>query len=411
MANESEFKDIVQAIRRGGIDALVISGDKGDEVVVLQGAEHPYKVLVENISDGAATIDAAGNILFANSRFAEILGTPLEQLLGARLLDHVLWGGHEDLARMLRKRISGEVFLRTDGEPPRTIRFTLGAAKAKNSRESNICVVATELTDIVRVQEALKSTEQSLGELSARVLSLQDEERRRIARDLHDVTGQSLAVQSMLLWNLREHDSELSPEVRELVHECASLNERMTEEIRTLSYLLHPPLIEESGLAAAVKWYVEGFSARSGIQIVVEADPDFPRLRPEEEIALFRVVQESLTNVHRYSGSSRGEVRLRCTNREIVLEIEDYGKGLRREVLNTDGSKPSLGVGILGMRERVRQLGGSLQIMSRTNAGTVVAAHLPLDREQATPAEASAAGTSRASSANHGRTAKAKAGK
>ncbi|MGA9884270.1 MAG: ATP-binding protein [Candidatus Acidiferrales bacterium] len=378
MTQHTEFEEIVHAIRRGGIDALVVSGKGGDQVVVLQDSEHPYRVLVENFSEGAATLDAAGDILYANDRLAEILGTPRERLIGAPLLDCVQWDGCDDLARIIRKRTSGEVVLRTGNEPHRTVRFTLGPQKVKGSKEIHFCLVAAELTAMVKVTEELKLTEQSLGEVSARLLSLQDEERRRIARDLHDITGQSLAVQSMMLDNVLEREDELSPEVRRLVSECAAINKRITEEVRTLSYLLHPPLIDELGLGPAVKWYIEGFSRRSGMEVPVEVEPDFPRMSAEAEIALFRILQESLTNVHRHSGSSRVQVNLHSKDDEIVLEIRDFGKGVSPEVLSSAAPKVALGVGILGMRERVRQLSGRLEIVSHENQGTLVAVHLPL---------------------------------
>jgi two-component system NarL family sensor kinase len=183
-----------------------------------------------------------------------------------------------------------------------------------------------------------------------------------------------------MLWNLLERDSKLDPEMRKVLSECAAVNKRITEEVRTLSYLLHPPLIEELGLGPALKWYVEGFSARSGIDISVEFDPEFPRLTPEAEIALFRIVQESLTNVHRYSGSTRGYVRLIRKGDEIALEIRDFGKGFEPGASNLHESTPPLGVGILGMRERVRQLSGRLEISSRENEGTLVSVVLPVHK-------------------------------
>lgn len=381
MKEHTEFEEIVRAIRRGGIDALVVSGKGGDQVVVLQDSEHPYRVLVENFSEGAGTLDAAGNILYANDRLAEIVGKPREKLIGEKLLNCVPWDGCDDLARTIRKG-SGEVVLHTGNDPQRTVRFTLGGQKAKGSKESNLCLIATELTAMVKVTEELKLTEQSLGEVSARLFSVQDEERRRIARDLHDITGQSLAVQSMMLGNLLEREDELNSEVRKLISECAAINCRITEEVRTLSYLLHPPLIDELGLGPAIKWYIEGFSLRSGIDVPVEVGPDFPRLSPEAEIALFRILQESLTNVHRHSGSSRVNVKLRRTDDEIVLEIRDFGRGVRPEVLKSGKAKAALGVGILGMRERVRQLSGRLEIVSREKQGTLVSVHLPLRSRQ-----------------------------
>jgi two-component system NarL family sensor kinase len=378
MKTGSESEQIVRAIRRGGVDALVVSGAQGDQVVVLQGADHPYRVLVENLSDGAATLDSEGCIVYANDRFAQLLATPSAQIVGARLIDLLPSIDGEELARMIRKRSSGVVLAHAVAEPQRTIRFTVSPVNPKDSSKRTICVLATEVTDMVRITEALKSTEHSVEELSSRLLSLQDEERRRMARDLHDITGQSLAAQSMMLGSILEYSANLNPELRKVISECASINEQITNEIRTLSYLLHPPLIEERGLASAVQWYVEGFSLRSNIDISVEVDPDFPRLAPAAEIALFRIVQESLTNVHRYSGASRGSVKLHRRDTGIVLEIADFGKGMSPDILGSKDSKPALGVGILGMRERVRQLSGSLEIISRPNHGTRVTVRLPI---------------------------------
>lgn len=381
MKTQNEFEDIVHAIRRGGIDALVVNGEQGEEVVVLQGAEHPYRVLVESFTDGAATLDSSGTILYLNDRFAEILGKPTPDLIGTSLLDHVPWHGREDLQNLLRQRAPGEVVLKTDRPPERTIRFNLGSTKG--SIGHNIYVIATELTDLVKVTEALTASEQSLRELSARLLQLQDDERRKIARDLHDTTGQSLALQAMLLSSLIKREPPLAPEIRDMLVECAGINEKITQEVRTLTYLLHPPLLDELGLGSAVKWYVSGFESRSGISVSVEVDPQFPRLRPDMEIALFRIVQESLTNVHRYSGSSTGYVRLKRELGEIVLEIGDFGKGIQHGNSNELRNKAQLGVGIQGMTERVRQLSGRLEIRSQENQGTVVTAILPFHEPQA----------------------------
>ena len=380
MRTQNEFEEIVQAIRRGGIDALVVSGDQGEEVVILQGAEHPYRALVESFKDGAATLDSSGVILYLNERFAEILGCSSVDLLGTSLLEHLPWRGREDLQLLIREHVQGEAVLQTDASPERTIRFTLGPAKGPLGQ--NFCLIATELTDMAKVTDALKTSEQSLRELSARLLRLQDDERRQIARDLHDSTGQSLAVQAILLSTLLKREAPLAQDVREVLAECAAINERMIQEVRTVSFLLHPPLLDELGLGSAVRRYVEGFASRSGIAVSVDVAPDFPRLTPDAEIALFRVVQESLTNVHRYSGSSKAYVRLKRNDGEIVLEIGDYGKGIRHEPTSPSGKKASLGVGIQGMVERVRQLSGRLEIKSQQNQGTVISAIVPIGEGQ-----------------------------
>ncbi len=379
-AKESE--EIVLAIRRGKIDALVMSGTDGDQVLTLQSAEYPYRVLVETISDGVATLDAAGVILYANTRFAAILRVPGENFIGTSLQSHISSSDWKTLQNLivdgLLDSTQGEITLNSAEGRQRLIRLAL--KPVKNSDPRTVCVVATELTELVEANEALRSNEEALRQLSARLLKLQDEERRHIARDLHDITGQKLAVQSIGLSQLLNRKTEgLDTESRRILSECATLTKQVGEEIRTLSYLLHPPLLDELGLSSAVKWYAEGFERRTGIGVQVDIASDFVRLPSDVEVTLFRVIQESLTNVHRYSGSQRAYVRVKVTSNTIRVEIGDFGKGMHADVMNaTTGKVAPLGVGIQGMKERMRQLGGKLEITSHPNQGTLVAATFPL---------------------------------
>ena len=198
-----------------------------------------------------------------------------------------------------------------------------------------ICVVATELTELIETNEALRVSELSLRQLSARLLKLQDEERRRIARDLHDTTGQKIAVLSMTLDRLAKLVDPKKTEVNDALMESRDVVGKIGEEIRTLSYLLHPPLLDECGLSSAVLWYADGFKKRSGIQLNVQIDEELVRLSSDAETALFRVLQESLTNVHRYSGSSSADIRIFERGGNVHLEILDYGKGIKH------GDRPS----------------------------------------------------------------------
>ncbi len=219
--------------------------------------------------------------------------------------------------------------------------------------------------------------EKELLELTVRLFNIQDEERRRIARELHDGTAQNLFAISINLAKLGQFDSADKAEVRQLIDECQALGDQSLQEIRTLSYLLHPPLLDQAGLVSALQWYVEGFSKRSGIYVDVMAQP-IGRLNSDIETALFRVVQEALTNVRRHSGSETASIRLERRSNEIVLEIKDRGNGLHAEDrANPEGEFHELGVGIPGMRQRLRQLGGRLEITSN-NSGTAVAAIVPL---------------------------------
>jgi PAS domain S-box-containing protein len=376
-----ESQEIVLAIRRGKIDALVIEGTNGEQVLTLQESDHAYRVLVETINDGVATIDPSGRILYANGRFGAILRLPSVNFIGTPLESHISIADRGALAKLIaagsRANTQGELTLNVAEGRSRIIRLSL--APIDDSEHGNLCVVATELTELVEANEALRSNEESLQLLSARLLKLQDEERRHIARDLHDITGQKLAVQSITLSQLLGRQ-KLNADSQALVAECVKLNQQIGEDVRTLSYLLHPPLLDELGLASAVKWYAEGFEKRTGIRVAVDVASDFLRLPPDVEVTLFRIIQESLNNVHRYSGSHTASVQVRVTpEKTIEVKVKDFGKGISPGVLNAStGVVAPIGVGIQGMKERVRQLSGKLEITSRVNRGTVVTATIPL---------------------------------
>ena len=384
LARIAELEETLRAIRMGEVDAVLVSGPKGDQVFTLQGAEHPYRLMVETIDEGAATLSENGAVLYANRSFAEIFDVPLEKFIGASLNDFVFGEDRQLLDTLVSEAnesvARGEIRVETLGRRPRTVRLTLSPVRDQGIH--TICVVATELTELIETNEALRVSEISLRQLSARLLKLQDEERRRIARDLHDTTGQKIAVLSMTLDRLNKLIDARKTEVKSALAESREVVGKIGEEIRTLSYLLHPPLLDECGLASAVHWYTEGFKKRSGIQLELTIDEDLVRLPTDAETALFRVLQESLTNVHRYSGSTSAEIRIFQADGNVHLEVVDHGKGIRAagaERPTFDGA-PTLGVGIPGMRERVRQLGGQLDV-DFSASGTRVHALLPIEGE------------------------------
>jgi two-component system NarL family sensor kinase len=385
----AELEETLRAIRMGEVDAVVVSGPIGDQVFTLQGAEHPYRILVETIDEGAATLSDDGTVLYSNRSFAAIFGVPLEKFIGSPIESFVSGDDLEDLRTLFRDAKNGsargEIRLRTINGKARTIRLTLSTNRQLGVEA--ICAVATELTEIVETNEALRVTETSLRQLSARLLQLQDEERRRIARDLHDVTGQKIAILSMSLDRLGRLVQSEGAEVAETLEESREVVRKIGEEIRTLSYLLHPPLLDESGLGSAVRWYAEGFQKRSGIHLTVDIATGLSRLSTDVETALFRVLQESLTNVHRYSGSPDAEIKIFAEGGQIQLEVVDHGRGIENGAVPVpiDGIA-SLGVGIPGMRERLRQLGGQLEVEFGRN-GTRVVATVPVKKPEGAIAE------------------------
>jgi PAS domain S-box-containing protein len=236
--------------------------------------------------------------------------------------------------------------------------------------------LAQTVSSLQSEMQTRRTTEQQLRELSARLLRLQDEERRRLARDLHDSTGQTLTALKMTAASLQRVVAGV-PQASKLVHDLNARADEALQEIRSMSHLLHPPLLDEVGFASAARWYVEGFAKRSGIRSNLDL-ASVPQLNKEEELVFFRVLQESLTNVLRHSGSTVVDIRLTCDGKNGVLSIKDYGKGIASEKL--EGFRETgagVGVGLGGMKQRLRELGGHLRLESE-RTGTCVIATLPL---------------------------------
>ncbi len=228
--------------------------------------------------------------------------------------------------------------------------------------------VNSDITERKRAEEGLRT-------ISGRLLQMQDDERRRIARELHDSAGQTLVALDMNLASIQREAKQLSPQALKTCSESLDLVKELSRELRTISHLLHPPLLDEAGLPSAVRWYVEGFAERSKIRVNLDLDANLGRLSSECETAIFRIVQESLTNIHRHSGSPTASISISRTRRQVRLEVHDQGKGISVQKQRNSGSMKR-GVGIQGMHERVRQLGGRLQINSG-KGGTSVVAILP----------------------------------
>ncbi|MGC2416988.1 MAG: histidine kinase [Candidatus Acidiferrales bacterium] len=236
----------------------------------------------------------------------------------------------------------------------------------------------SRILEVNRDITARREAEESLRNLSARILQLQDEERRRIARELHDTTGQSLAALAIHLSAVNERIAGKDPAASDIVREAMALAQEASDQTRTLSYLLYPPTLDFSGLKSALEWFADGFTQRSKIKVDLDLALGEERVPQSLETALFRIVQESLTNMYRHSGGTLATVRGRRQAGTVSLEISDNGKGIPRELLaSLSGSGGQVGVGIRGMRERARQLGGKLRIKSN-DAGTTVMVVLPV---------------------------------
>jgi signal transduction histidine kinase len=263
----------------------------------------------------------------------------------------------------------------------------LAMGEVRRRREEVLYAAQRELEEAVQERTVeLDRTNQNLRELSARLMQLQDDERRRIARELHDSVGQMLAALGMNLATVGT-DIERLAKTANTINDSAALVQELSQEVRTISHLLHPPLLDEAGLASALRWYIEGFAQRSKIKVDLEVPADFERLDRESETAIFRTVQECLTNIHRHSESPTARICIAASDGHVRVEVEDRGKGIPPEKQFEMASTGTPGVGIRGMRERLRQLGGSLDIHSN-GKGTLIVARLPVAVASASPAAA-----------------------
>ena len=266
------------------------------------------------------------------------------------------------------------------GEANRRKQLRLNQAQEKleqrvAERTSELSHALAELESEIGVRNEV---EEQLRRLSVHLMTIQDEERRHIARDLHDSAGQTLAAIRMSLAMLEQAQSSGSrvenPKIGKLFNDLNALTDEALKEIRTTSYLLHPPLLDEAGFSSAARWFVEGFTKRSGIQVQCDVPEHAERFSEDAELALFRVLQESLTNIHRHSGATAATVRFLRNSSGIELQISDNGRGLSPEQLKrlreSDGGA---GVGITGMRERIRGLGGQLAVHSNGTGMTITA--------------------------------------
>lgn len=369
----------------------------------LRQGETPFRLLVEAVQDCAIFfLNPRGDVSSWNIGAERIKGYKADEIIGRNF--SVLYPEEDirndkpagDLVVAAEKgRFEDEGWrVRKDGS-----RFwanvIITAIKDDAGKLLGYGKVTRDFTDRMQAQKALEQevaerrdaerrlhkSEMFLRQLSFHLLRTQDEERHRIGRDLHDSLGQYLAVLKMKLDSIASRIGPQQGEMAEDLVQCLRLIEDSIKEVRTVSYLLYPPMLEEMGLKSAIPWYLDGFSSRSEIKTTFEIHSEFGRLTQESESALFRVLQEGLTNVHRHSGSLTAHVRLRVKDGMGIMEIEDQGKGISPELLaeHSQDWMGGLGIGVRGMNERMRQLGGRLELVSNPS-GTTLTAIVPAEK-------------------------------
>ncbi|MFZ0733388.1 MAG: ATP-binding protein [Candidatus Sulfotelmatobacter sp.] len=327
---------------------------------------------VEEQSNYRKLAEVAEQRISLMDRAIELKRTGRSTLDEQAAINRLVLSNADIMDRLLRSMHAEEQDLLTERQKRESAMFSLIAGILATSMFLALVLFLIHhqlLTD--QVSERMRA-ETAQRALSARLLTLQDEERRRFARELHDSVGQHLSALKMAVAMLQAK----LPNDR-LVQDCLKLLDDSIMETRTISHLLHPPLLDEAGLNSAMRWFVEGFAQRSGIEVTMDIQESPERLSDSIELVLFRVLQESLTNVHRHSGAKRADVRLGTSGNNVILKVKDYGRGLPANVLENlreDGTGG--GVGLAGMMERIREIGGRLVINSNAS-GTEVVASVP----------------------------------
>jgi len=365
-----EAESTLEAIRSGAVDAIVVSGPGGDETRAFEGATHPYHVLLNAMSDGAALLTQDGTILFGNRRLAEIAHAPLERLRGSRLPQFAAPAERHRLEAFVREGRNGgrEFAIMGEDGSATPVWIALSLVPLEGGNGHTVCMaIVTDLTD-------RKRAEATQLELLQRLLSAEDQERRRIARELHDETGQSLTT---LLVGLRAiGDITGLAEVRSIAQRLRQVAAHTVDDVGRLARGLHPAVLDDKGLVAAARRHVSDFAKSLGVVIDLRVEGSVPRrLSPLVQSTMYRILQEALTNVARHARAKAVGVVLKHEGPLLELVIRDDGVGFD----SAGALRKASGLGLHGMQERVALLGGSVEIESRPGHGTMIRARIPAD--------------------------------
>jgi PAS domain S-box-containing protein len=351
------------------------------QVVTFFESRKQLSAIVESSDDGIVSKDLNGIILSWNSGAQRIFGYAPAEAIGrpiALIIPDELQQEEKEILARLRKGEHIDHFetVRLNKNGGRVhVSLTISPVRDHHGRVIGASKIARDISERRRFEKALRESE-----FSARLLTVQDEDRRRISRELHDGVGQLLAAIGMNVSVVAQERHKLSSDAASRVEENHGLIQQASADIRTVSYLLHPPLLDELGLRSALEWYVDGFAERSKMNVRREIAPDLERLPRDLELVLFRIAQECLTNIHRHAKCSSAVVKLSNADGKLKMEIRDNGQGIDETLQAQIASGTSPGVGLRGMRERVSALGGTLTIGSNGD-GTAVTVTLPLHKQ------------------------------
>jgi PAS domain S-box-containing protein len=367
-----EAEETLAAIRRGEVDGLVVSGSEGNQVFTLKGAESPYRFFVEAMNEGAVTLSSDGTILYCNDRFAEMVETPYQKIIGDSIYPFISSPDAFEPAfqKGRAERSKTEILLKRKNNE--LVPVSLSFNPMQEEEVPGVCMVVTDLTEHMRKEEVLKESEARLRDLSSKLLAAQEEERKRISHEIHDALGS-------LLGGLRFKAENLLGQIgrNDDMEDLIRFIQRASEEARRIQSALHPALLDDLGILATINWFSREFQKTySGIRIENQINIQENDIPDPVKIVIYRITQEALNNIANHSKADLVHFSLRKKDR-IELLIRDNGQGFKLdEKLSLDGSRR--GIGLSSMRERAQLSGGSFEIESIIGKGTIVRVTWPI---------------------------------
>ena len=375
-----EAEDTIQAIRSGEVDALVVSGPEGERIYTLKGADHAYRILVETISEGTVTLSPDGDILYANQQMAAMLESPLEQVIGSPIFSFIPeaeLGKFRTLLDQAQEGTSrGELFLKTGAGSLVPMLLSCRSLKLEEVPGA-VCLVAMDLTSLRKAKTALNESEHRLRLLTAQLLKSQENERRWIARDLHDDLGQIMALLRLQNGALGRKVPAEYTEVHQILDDSRNHINEVIGKVRRLSHDLSPPALEHLGLARALESLLQGFAQYQAAEVMTDIDDLKGLFPPEVEINLYRLFQEFLNNIVKHADATQIKVIISRQPERVDFQLEDNGKGFDSKAA-LDYKDLNRGLGLVTMEERVRMAGGVLKLQSEPGQGTRLNFAVPL---------------------------------
>lgn len=380
-----EAEEMIRAIRSGEIDALVVSTPEGEQVFTLKGAEHPYRVFVEAMNEGAVTLGIDGTILYCNKRFSDVVKTSAEKVIGSQINDFIMPADRPGFESTLKtgSQPYGRVELVLRAQDGSSVPVCVSFNPLKDDEGHAICIVITDLTEHKQAERALRESEKQLRALSAELLKAQENERKRIAQELHDGLQQVLtAIKFKVESFLQGTDENAGILDVQPLRSIIPIIQESVREINRIQTNLRPPVIDDLGVLAAVSWLSRRFEEMySNIRIERRIEIREEDIPDSLKMVIYRVLQEALNNVVKHSHADRVDIAFQKSDTRIELVVRDNGRGF--DVGETLSRGHRIGLGLVGMRERAENSGGVLKLQSAPGKGTHVKVAWPLSSRDA----------------------------